>query len=455
MANKEVRIARTTPHMRAPSAEEGDAQPCMRIALHLGDDRRFIFDDTPTARVYDAKSLESFQAMLRSEAAAAAADAGAWMRDPRSSFYQRLAREVRASASSERASRTEGSATAAAADLAHAHRAFQLDGAATLEQRWAAASEFAGCILAAWFRTKTLEDVLALCRELGQIDDAAGMVIDGAFIDQLSAAQNVSFDELIPMVRTLCPSGSAEVFTVSDDNIFVGEENAQQDLDALRPKRGQGSLNTKFDYSGRGLGAASPQAGAVRRRSAAGAMAATTMEDEEEVPISGIELLDELYMTMDAIVSDADMVGSVCLNPVLSLIWKQQGCATPYHQCTHALPHMTLCNQVSGTSVFHFLPLLVGEYLSFLSLSEGPKALGAAMKRVDTLRIGSVAVARPGDVVLVRPRGAHAVFVPDFGDNSRVGLAPFEISMIRAAELYVVLETPGLPLRFVRILLTV
>lgn len=111
-------------------------------------------------------------------------------------------------------------------------------------------------------------------------------------------------------------------------------------------------------------------------------------------------------------------------------------------------PHLTLYNQTSGVSAFHFLPLLVGLYATRLGRTDGPRALASMIATLQQQRVGETATIGPGQLLLILPAGAHGVFVPrvpaggghvDGGHAPGIapGIAPFELSLIRAAEIYV------------------
>ena len=58
--------------------------------------------------------------------------------------------------------------------------------------------------------------------------------------------------------------------------------------------------------------------------------------------------------------------------------------------------------------------------------------------------VGETATIGPGQLLLILPAGVHGVFVPrvpagggDAGGGDAPGIAPFELSLIRAAEIYV------------------
>ena len=75
-------------------------------------------------------------------------------------------------------------------------------------------------------------------------------------------------------------------------------------------------------------------------------------------------------------------VTSVELNRLLYLIWKLPHYVTSYHQDTHVPPHFTLYNQVSGVSLFHFLPPLLGIFVTHVGRRRGPEALKEAPRGI-------------------------------------------------------------------------
>lgn len=64
-----------------------------------------------------------------------------------------------------------------------------------------------------------------------------------------------------------------------------------------------------------------------------------------------------------------------------------------------------------------------------------PEALSALLAELQARGIGEVATLGPGQMLLILPAGAHGVFVPRPAANEG-GVAPFGLSVIRAAELF-------------------
>jgi len=270
--------------------------------------------------------------------------------------------------------------------------------------RWSKASEFASQVLTLWFKGKSFEDVLARAKELGHLDLPCGCVLEGDVASQeLAAADDMSFERLLPMVKRL--SGTrVSLYNVHPQNCFRQNQEHGLPIEQLRPHDGQGSLNTTWIYDG-------------------------------EHDTSNVQLLDEFHSIVHQTLHGCP---AVSINPRFYLIWKFQHYVTSYHQDTHVPPHFTIYNQVSGVSLFHFLPLLVGLYVTYVGRQE-PNQLHNILERLDKLGIGSLAPIGPGQVLLIFPFGSHGVWVPSPTLNE--SLPKFQVSLIRAAELFV---TPAL-----------
>mmetsp|Transcript_16295 Transcript_16295/g.18450 ORF Transcript_16295/g.18450 Transcript_16295/m.18450 type:complete len:471 (-) Transcript_16295:94-1506(-) len=75
-------------------------------------------------------------------------------------------------------------------------------------------------------------------------------------------------------------------------------------------------------------------------------------------------------------------------------------------------PLISLYHQVSGYSVFHFVPVLVGFYLQYLTTNGTLEQLRQALVDIDRLKIGSVMTLDAGESAVVLPTGAFAIYVP-------------------------------------------
>ncbi|CAK0878993.1 unnamed protein product [Prorocentrum cordatum] len=210
-----------------------------------------------------------------------------------------------------------------------------------------------------------------------------------------------SFAGLLPMVKRMSTrdDGLLSVYKVCAHNCFDQEQVHSLRPDELQPLDGQGSLNTTWDF---GFGAGG----------------------------SGVDLIDDFHRQVDSSLRDCD---AVSLNRRLYLIHLFQHYVTSYHQDTHVPPHFTIYNQVCGYSVFHFLPLLVGLYVTHVGRA-GPLELQRVLGELDRRGVGSLGTLGPDRVALITPFGSHGVWVPSVAHNP--SLRPFEVSLIRAAELY-------------------
>ena len=171
-----------------------------------------------------------------------------------------------------------------------------------------------------------------------------------------------------------------------------------------------------------------------------------------------IDMLHDYYRSMEDLCDGCSEMFD--LNRRLYLLWKFKHYVTSYHQDTHITPHFTLYSQTSGCSSFHFLPILVGLFVTHQGTTIGnsrPEEIQQILTRLDDLKIGTVATIGPGQMALIMPSGSHGVFVPlversgsgsgsgsgsesessNGGRNSHLGVAPFDVSLIRAAELMV------------------
>ena len=107
----------------------------------------------------------------------------------------------------------------------------------------------------------------------------------------------------------------------------------------------------------------------------------------------------------------------------------------PVHFHPIFVPFPSIPFQTCGASTFHFLPLLVGLYATHVGRQRGPAALAALLDELGARGIGEDATIGPQQMLLILPFGAHGVFVPRPRDNP--SLPPFEVSLIRAAEIYI------------------
>lgn len=129
---------------------------------------------------------------------------------------------------------------------------------------------------------------------------------------------------------------------------------------------------------------------------------------------------------------DLETSGQVKIDRIF-YIYKLGHYVTSYHVDDHAEnPLMSVYQQLSGYSVFHFLPVLIGKYLQYVSKHKSVDFMAKQLRELDSLRIGSLMVLHPGETALILPTGSHAVYVPDPSLIPEVKL--FSTSIVRAAD---------------------
>ena len=319
------------------------------------------------------------------------------------------------------------------AELRKRQRALATISADDFMTRWSLSAEFAKAVVELWLQGRDLDAVLTKSDAFGHGSLRSGVVLTGGLVREWAAGHDVKLAELMGWVRALTPEGTATLYRVEPSNHFQTEDDTRAPLDGLESelhariqsrRGGCGALNSTFEYEHSGGGES-----------------------------SGVSLLDGLMAHLDdlAYVQSAEgETAATRLNERLYLIWKLQGYCTPYHQDIHVAPHFTLYNQVSGVSTFHFLPLLVGLHAASVGRHDGPDALRRLLTELSARGIGEVATIGPKQMLLILPMGAHGVFVPRAPPppsgagpelaacvQANAPLPPFDLSVIRAAELFV------------------
>uniref|UniRef100_A0A7S3PJH1 Uncharacterized protein n=1 Tax=Aplanochytrium stocchinoi TaxID=215587 RepID=A0A7S3PJH1_9STRA len=358
----------------------------------------FQFQHTPRCETRRVDTETELRSLFAAETARAWDRKDSWVRHPKMKWIADMINELKVDADS------DGSNAEKMLQLNAARRKLET---ATLTEddflgRWAESQELANVVLKLWFEGKSLQDVIQRSKELGHMDEGmvSGCVLHGNSVQRLlSKSQNIDFDTLLPMVKKMSKNRKVSLYKVSDENIFNTVGGQSVGVDDIKTGEGQGSLNTTWDCS----------------------------ED-----FSGIDLLDSYHGAIDEFLYSADK--DLLLNNLMYLIWKFQNYATAYHQDTHVPPHYTLYSQISGVSVFHFLPILVGLYVTHVGNKDALR-LTSILQELDELKIGSVATVGPGQVALILPFGSHGVWVPSNALNP--SFPKFETSVIRAAELYI------------------
>ena len=402
----------------APPPAQLELKPTVELSASEGVSTTFAA--LPHAAVESVASAEQFCALLQREAEHALQTHEQWARSPHASWVQDLAAEL----------------TGAEARAALLARQRKLQGVADdFAARWEAGAELASKVVDLWLEDKTLDHVLAKARQLGHDRLRSGVVLSGRFVRETAAKQDLSVEQLVPWVSSLASTqaerraqtdGTASLYRTDPANSFLAlaDEKCKTGTlvaelrERLATGAACGSLNTTWLYN-------------------------EDDDDEEEIGegddggaarTSGVPLLDSYFEQLDGAFYGVDR-SSVRLNPRLFLIWKLAGYATAHHQDVHIQPHLTLYNQTSGVSTFHFLPLLVGLYVTHVGRTKGPHALASALATLEREGVGETATLGPGQMLLILPAGAHGVFVPRPSANPT--LPPFELSVIRAAEVFI------------------
>jgi len=351
---------------------------------------QFKFRNTPRTEVRKLNSAQDLNVLLSTEAARAAASSNMWARQGWTQWVGHLFGDLSLEDQTHLVSKHGGERFTTVSEALASDQSLQ---------RWTDSAQFADGVIKHWMHGKRFKEVLAMSEELGQLDMPAGYVLEGDFVQDVAASEDVTFNKLVPMLQGMSGVDKWVSLTrVQSNNCFL-RMPCDGRLSHLQPIEGQGSLNTSCRLS-----------------------------DGES---SGVDLLDEYHQQIRG-TTRTNL--SVDLNPHMYLIWKFPHYVTEYHQDTHQMPHLTLYNQVSGVSTFHFLPVLAGLFASHVGKQRGMKDLAELLSRFDERGIGSVASLSPGQMAMILPFASHGVYVPSPSLNP--DMPAFEVSMIRAAELY-------------------
>ncbi|CAK9006817.1 unnamed protein product [Durusdinium trenchii] len=380
-------------------AEQKHLQPVVRLRTGKEGDLTVQWRHTPAAPVREVNSEDDLKQLFAEETARAVKTTEAWVRQAEAEWIDQMVKEL--SPEKRHTLRQQW------------HR-LQAKSPKDFFARWGYTSDFASLAIELWLEDKTLEEVLQRTREIGQLDDEGeklppGYLLQGSWIASSLARREdgLSFSQVLQMVRRL--SGpEASVYTIREENCFEQEPFNEVPVSELKPTERQGSLNTTWDY-------------AKRRQ-------------------SGVELLDNYHEQLRQLLKSSKPVE---LNRLLYLIWKLPHYVTSYHQDTHVPPHFTLYNQVSGVSIFHFLPVLLGLFVTHVGRQD-PLKLKKVLDQLDEMKIGSLIILGPGEVAFISPMGSHGVWVPGPLEQPEPSAVSSEmISVIRAAEVFVrpVMET--------------
>jgi len=157
--------------------------------------------------------------------------------------------------------------------------------------------------------------------------------------------------------------------------------------------------------------------------------------------ISEVDFLNDYFVNINDLLGNGPVKNYLEVNNRFYFIWKNFGYATGHHQDIHVSPHCTIYNQMSGYSMFHFLPLLIGLYVGYVGQTFGAQAVTSMLRQIDGTckakkngSYGQKVIAGPGDLVFITGFSNHGVFVPPFAENSQYQRDMF--SAVRACELY-------------------
>jgi len=257
-----------------------------------------------------------------------------------------------------------------------------------------------------WFAGKTLEDVIEKAKEFDHFNFPGGFYLKGPGFESLRRKKSFKPEG----VRKACTKFGTAVstYTISEENSFQLEFSDMKPIEDIVYEKRTGSLNTTIEMTEGIL--------------------------KEADNYSNEDLLRD-YFRQTHKLNDGILRKQLELNRRFYFIWKFPGYATGHHQDIHVSPHCTIYNQLSGISYFHFLPLLLGLYVSHLGTTFGAETIAHVLRELDRKGIGEFAVSNPkkDNLVFITPFGSHGVFVPDPEFNPH---CDFKVSAVRACELY-------------------
>ena len=409
-------------------------------SLSLADKVDVELSKTPACEVRSLNTHVDLQETLARYAAIATQTQQQWARDPDAQWIQTLKKELLVD-------HTDGDSNKKEA-LQKAAKKMALEGTVDVNPRFSERADFAFLILELWFEDKSLETVLAKAQALGQMDlPPGGLLLTGDVIKESLSREHPELGDLktlFPLIERIVTLDNANTQNPSvplskcrnDNKVTVQDDDDTMPLSQLKEKCSMadtttldncGSLNTTHQY---GVTTTIHNTRPATAKHCDSPFLNNTYMDGQ----CGVTLLDELYDELEDLTSDPTTT-KVVLNTLLYLIWKGPGYMTAYHQDTHVRPQITIYNQLSGESVFHFLPPLLGMYVSHVAEREGAPAAAVVLKALDDLGIGCTAHLVPGSVAMILPFGSHGVFVPKrLASNESSSTS---LSTIRAAELFV------------------
>lgn len=295
--------------------------------------------------------------------------------------------------------------------------------------KWEIRSRFTQqMILYKWFHGKTLEEVIEKAEKYGHTKFQGGFPLKGPGFQFLSKKKDFGIEGLHKICRQFSevtdftektsitalvddPYGrtfgdTVHAYTISKENLFQLEFSDQREVKKIIYEKRTGSLNTTIDMT-------------------ESILTADKNVDEDA------DLLPDYYRNCHKLFGPLDDIARI--NPRFYFIWKFPGYATGHHQDIHVSPHCTVYNQLSGASYFHFLPLMLGLYITYLGSTFGADIVAHTLRELDKRGIGKKTLVEAGDLVFITAFGSHGVFVPDIDLNPT---HDFMVSSIRACEVY-------------------
>lgn len=279
------------------------------------------------------------------------------------------------------------------------------------QKNWENGRFISTLIVDAWFEKKELVDVIRKAKLFGHIDFPQGLIFEGNFIEKnLSYAESLNTVTLKEKLKYFYSDRELNLYKLSHENPFTTVPLSYvKKVEDVHEFPFVGSLNTVHGFKDKYP--LSKPTKEVKQYHKALTNAFKVSRNEHQKNKRNLELNQDFYF-----------------------IWKFMNYATAYHQDQHTFPHLVLYNQTSGVSTFHFLPLLIGLFVTFNGRKD-PERIHNMLTTLDKEGFGSKIDLKEGQVLCIMPCGAHGVWVPSWKNNKHVN--KFTVSAIRAAEIFV------------------
>lgn len=225
-------------------------------------------------------------------------------------------------------------------------------------------------VLNRWFRKRNFESCLRMCRSLGHLKMDAGAIYEGDFMVKMDTRiDGLDLDHIKEVLKNIHGTKKEiNVFKNGDEKLTA--RKTTQTISDLIYEEGMGDLDSKI---------------ACKQS-------------------FGNEILD----------APGDLLYRWLKQPKMQkfFIWKTAKYITPFHQDSHDVPHWSLYSQVSGTSIVCYVPLLLGLYLEYLVNNKSYDLVKTTLHLAEAKGFVKVNTLGPGQVMVLNPYGAHAVWVP-------------------------------------------